>query len=219
MQRLFTNDQVLALKTFNQICSELRGDYNRQHTGLLKLWETTLTIFHELSGPWLLKHLVGAFISIRPHWSKDFDKITSLREKAMFYFRRSANSLIMLPSPDYYSASVASYQGRSTSSPQTGFCLIHPDRRSRKDRPVCNSCYQKLLKLGLENYPLDFGLLRVLKMRVSKFNRPSFCVNHPKVLALGSGLCQECNKGLGILEDELEKHDLKVSLKFFMKDS
>jgi len=211
MDSIFSNKEVMALRLFNNTCVDLRGEYDKSAKGLMKIWESTLNIVSSKFTNNTLKLLLSAMLKRTPHWEKDISKLDTTFEKLLFYFRKCSTSLDFLSVGEYYGFSLSSYQGSNPST--VGYCLVHPNRKSRRDFPICNSCFTKLNKLNLLEYPIDYGLLYVLKIRKQYGKGPQFCVNHSTKLALGNGLCGRCNTQIGKLGEELDKAEIFVKVK------
>jgi len=205
-----TAKERTSLLLFNNICGSLRGEYSNDAKGLMKIWEVTLYIFKEEFKEPLLNTLLSAFIKRRPHWKKELERYQTTYDKILYHFYKCCKSLDTLSDGHYSVNSVFSYQGK-THSPQN-YCLVHPEKKSRRDELLCEYCYKRLLKLNLENYPLDYGLLYALKVKTQKKSNLKFCINHPNKLALGNDLCEECNSDINKLEFELNKAKLFVSI-------
>jgi len=142
----------------------------------------------------------------RPHWKNELDRFEKTYDKLLYYFYKCCKSVEALAHGKYSGFSLSSFQGNTRS--RNNFCLIHHNQKTRRDMQVCNNCYTKLQRLELTNYALDYGLLYVLKMRKERNHQIEFCINHPKKLALGNGLCTTCNVKLGNLEIELQKSEI-----------
>jgi hypothetical protein len=205
-----SDNELSALKAFNTICSELRGDYSKTAQGLYKLWFVTLSIYLE-SFCNFNSLLFDALMKRRPHWKNEIDKFSSnTNNKLNYYFCKSALSLDVFSGGEIYTGSpFQSYIGGEHS--ESGYCLVHPTRQvAKQSGMLCHNCLSKLERLQLTDYPIDYGLLYVLKIRVRYKNAiiPR-CVNHPTRIALGNGLCSNCNRTLGQLSEELDKAGLK----------
>jgi len=211
-QDLFTDNEVMALKLFNNTCISIRGDYSKDAIGLFKIWQETLTIYADEFQENIMNYLLSALLKCKPHWSEYIDSFDNIFEKILMYFYRCCKALVPLADGHYAQNQLASYQSTSHTNLNSGYCLLHPNRKSRTDKPVCDLCYSKLKRLELTEYPLDYGLLYVLKIRKKKNKSIIYCVNHPKIIALGNKLCARCNFNLGNLEEELLKSNISMSV-------
>ena len=206
-----TAKERTSLLLFNNICGSLHGEYSNDAKGLMKIWEVTLYIFKEEFKEPLLNTLLSAFIKRRPHWKKELERYQTTYDKILYHFYKCCKSLDTLSDGYYSTNSVFSYQGKSHSS--QNYCLVHPEKKSKRDELLCGECYKRLLKLNLEDYPLDYGLLYALKVKTQKKSNLKFCINHPNKLALGNDLCEECNSDINRLEFELNKAKIFTSVK------
>ena len=211
-QDLFTNNEVMALKLFNKTCVSIRGDYSKDAIGLFKIWQETLTIYANEFQENVMNYLLSALLKKRPHWGEYIDSFDNIFEKILMYFYRCCKALVPLADGYYTGSSLASYQSTSHTTLNSGYCLLHPNRQSRTEKPICDLCYSKLKRLDLTEYPLDYGLLYVLNIRKKKNQSVVYCVNHPKTIALGNKLCARCNFTLGNLEEELQKSNISMTV-------
>jgi len=201
-----TGKERTSLLLFNNICGSLRGEYSNDAKGLMKIWEVTLYIFKEEFKEPLLNTLLSALKKRRPHWNNELEKYQTSYEKILYHFYKCCKSLDTLSDGYYSTNSIFSYQGKEH-SPQN-HCMVHPEKKSRTGQILCETCYKKLLKLDLKDYPVDYGLLYNLKNKNLKKSNLVFCINHPNKLALGNNLCEQCNIDIDRLEHELNKADI-----------
>ena len=205
MEDILSDNELNALKLFNKVCVSLRGDYDKTANGLITIWNSALNIFSNTFNKSTLKALLSALLKRTPHWETFINnRAVSTIEKLSLYFNKCALSLDHASSGEYYqSSSFRSYIGEEASV--AGFCLVHPNRKIPENKLLCRFCISKAKHLHLDNYPLDYGLLYVLKMRKAYGNSVEYCVNHSNRLALGNGLCVYCNRELGKLDQEIDK--------------
>jgi len=207
MKNLLSDNELNSLKLFNNICTGLRGDYSNTADGLIRIWYNTLNILSAKFTKSVLNSLLSGLLKRTPHWKDEIDKKQSTIDKLYFYFVKCAVSLDRVSVGNYDNRSnFQSYVSRSYST-TNGFCLVHPNKKIAKNSVLCNNCMSKRKRLKLEKYPLDYGLLYVLKIRKQYSIGIKYCVNHSNHLALGNGLCSYCNLSLGELEEELSKID------------
>lgn len=208
-----SQSQREALRNFNRYCDAVRGDFKRGIEGLAEIRETALQMF--IGGGHPIKHLVGALFALRPHWQNGGEG----EETAKAIFRRLHNADGIMQSGDMFVTmstnrflrelelkgpeppaivEVSDFEARQIA--QEKFCVIHPDRPwYNKKLKICSSCYQKLRKLDLLDYPFDDALVEVLKTRLKWGQKTARrCVNHGWRIALPNGLCVRCNEGIGI---------------------
>uniref|UniRef100_A0A6M3KAX4 Uncharacterized protein n=1 Tax=viral metagenome TaxID=1070528 RepID=A0A6M3KAX4_9ZZZZ len=236
---LLPSEQI-ALFTFNKCCMKVAPDDNKEifmNTyppdlgGDTKLRLTALNLFFKSTeNNNHHEELLNALIKLRPHWKNLFLKENgkNIHTKIRDFFIKNAiptdiselgiHSSIV---PGwYYKSPTSRLMGKEKAELER--CLIHTSRKCAKriNAGLCQSCVAKLRRLELENYPLDLGLIYVLKTRINKTNNPiKFCVNHHSKIALGNGLCESCNRSVNRLarvlgkiglEKEMIEHDLEL---------
>jgi hypothetical protein len=147
---LFTEENRLALKTFNDICSNIRGEYSKDAVGLFRIWTTTLTIYEENKEN-SMSQLLSALLKLKPHWNKYIESFNTDFKKIIMYFYKCCKSLEPL-AKDYYSNNhLASYQGQdyifpNSSNDNNYCCLTFSNKKIKISKPICDSCHLKLKK-------------------------------------------------------------------------
>jgi len=205
---VLSENEMVALKLFNRTCSSVHGEFDKTANGLMGIWRVTLSIFSRSFGVSVLNCLLSAMLKRTPHWQEDIEKEPTTLGRLEKYFARCSQSLAPVSEGDYWKPGIFSYVGSGKSD--IGYCLVHPDKKVAPRRTLCWQCVNKRRRLGLQAYPLDYGLLYVLASRLHfKTKGLPYCVNHPSKLAMANGLCEHCNERLGQLDEQLE--EMKVS--------
>jgi len=213
----FTQLEHLALMSFNQCCEDLTKDYDKSLFGLLELRRDALEKFFVRNKLVLFrKQLLDALLKIRPHWREcvcNHPKCERIDDQLRLFFTRGTTRSDLLSSVVVASPTIWGFVTTGVPMPsrfvtrrkdEQIFCIVHKDRKvTYKKKNLCTSCYGKLSRLDLLDYPLTLDLLYVLKVRKKTREPVGYCVNHPKRLALGNKLCSECNRALGLLEQRL----------------
>jgi hypothetical protein len=207
MEDTFNEQEVYALRVFNQCCVKIRGDYSLDAFGLMEIRDNTLKMVYSTYPSVVLDHLLKVLIKLKPLWEKDvLESSETTLGKLRYYFFRCAKSLVMTANGLYAKSSLSTYFG--SSKIEKGYCMIHPNKETKVGEQLCFRCLKKKQKLGLEAYPLDFGLLYILSIRKKYGRVAEFCINHPKVVAMNNGLCVKCNEKIGKLEELLKNTSL-----------
>ena len=196
METSLSTNELNSLKLFNNICVNLRGNYDNTANGLIRIWYNTLDILSDKFSSSVLNALLSGLLKRTPHWKEEIDKKQTTLEKLYFYFVKCAVSLDRVSAGNYDNRCNFQSYVSNPHSGTNGFCLIHLNRKITKGKMLCDNCEAKRKRLHLEKYPLDYGLLYVLKMKKQKGKSIAYCVNHPDRLALGNGLCSHCNLSL-----------------------
>ena len=110
--KLFTKKEIIALKSFNDICSKIRGDYSKDAKGLFKIWITTLNIYKGYQENSMTR-LLSALVKRIPHWKIDVYKHNETYDQIKYCFYRMCKALESTSNGKYSNSCLGAYHTES----------------------------------------------------------------------------------------------------------
>ncbi|MBT3298895.1 hypothetical protein HN385_08225 [archaeon] len=107
--KLFTKKEIQSLKSFNDICSKIRGEYSKDAKGLFKIWINTLNVYKEYHTN-SMTQLLSALMKRTPHWKLDVYEHIETYDQIKYCFYRMCKTLEYVSDGKYSHSSLGSYQ-------------------------------------------------------------------------------------------------------------